>query len=52
MNWVIFDMTTERMVGLWPQYKDCVKFCLDNQEMSTDAWEIFPEYECYIPTYK
>lgn len=48
MNWAVYDMTADEMIGMWPQYEDCLQFCVDNQA-PTDNWEVFPEFECFIP---
>ena len=48
MNWAVYDMTADDMVGMWPQYEDCLQFCVDNQAPE-DNWEIFPEFEVIVP---
>ena len=47
MNWAVYDLTADDMIGSWTDYHDCIKFCLDNQGKE-DNWEIFPEEECFL----
>ena len=49
MNWAVYDMDADDMIGMWPQYEDCLQFCVDNQDPTSDNWEIFPEFEVIVP---
>ena len=49
MMWAVYDMNADDMIGMWPQYEDCLQFCVDNQDPASDHWEIFPEIEVIVP---
>ena len=48
MDWAVYDLNADDVIGVWDSYYACVLFCLDNQD-DKDNWEIFPGYECYVP---